>query len=75
METIFRHDSYAARCDATVVSCDARGVVLDRTVCYPTGGGQPGDTGVLRHEGAEFRIADTIKGDGQIGRASCRERV
>ncbi|UEM06221.1 alanyl-tRNA editing protein [Skermanella rosea] len=64
METIFRHDSYAARCDATVVSCDARGIVLDRTVCYPTGGGQPGDTGVLRHDGAEFRIADTIKGDG-----------
>lgn len=64
METIFRQDSYALRCDATVVSADARGVMLDRTVCYPTGGGQPGDTGVLRHGGAEFRIVDTVKGDG-----------
>ncbi|WP_158045579.1 alanyl-tRNA editing protein [Skermanella pratensis] len=64
METIFRQDSYAARCDATVVGSDERGVMLDRTVCYPTGGGQPGDTGVLRHGGAGLRITDTIKGDG-----------
>ena len=38
--------------------------MLDRTVFYPTGGGQPGDTGVLRHGGTEIRLIDAIKGDG-----------
>jgi misacylated tRNA(Ala) deacylase len=64
MELIFRRDAYAVRCQATVVAADERGLVLDRTVFYPTGGGQPGDTGTLRHGGAEIRLIDTIKGDG-----------
>ena len=40
-------------------------MVLDRTVFYPTGGGQPGDAGVLRHDGAEIRLIDAIKGTGR----------
>jgi misacylated tRNA(Ala) deacylase len=64
MELIFRRDAYAARTEATVLAVDERGVTLDRTVFYATGGGQPGDTGVLRHGGAEIRLIDTIKGDG-----------
>jgi misacylated tRNA(Ala) deacylase len=39
------------------------GIVLDRTIFYPTGGGQPGDSGLLRLAGGrEVRIADTRKG-------------
>ena len=34
-------------CAARVTAVDERGIRLDRTVFYPTGGGQPGDTGVL----------------------------
>lgn len=64
MDALFRDDAYAQRCAATVVSVDERGIRLDRTVFYPTGGGQPGDTGVLRFDGGEIRIADTVKGDG-----------
>ena len=64
MELIFRRDAYAVRCQATVVAADERGLVLDRTVFYPTRGGQPGDTGTLRLGGAEIRLIDTIKGDG-----------
>jgi misacylated tRNA(Ala) deacylase len=64
METIFRQDAYVTRCTATVTGVDERGVTLDRTVCYPTGGGQPGDTGTLHHGGTVVRIVDTIKGDG-----------
>ncbi|EWY42233.1 Ala-tRNA(Pro) hydrolase [Skermanella stibiiresistens SB22] len=64
MESIFRQDAYATRCAATVMGVDERGVTLDRTVCYPTGGGQPGDTGTLHHGGTATRIVDTIKGDG-----------
>ena len=62
-EEIFRADTYARACEATVLSADERGVQLDRTVFYPLGGGQPGDTGVLRlDDGRELRIADTHKG-------------
>jgi misacylated tRNA(Ala) deacylase len=41
-------------------------VVLDRTVFYARGGGQPGDTGVIRWDGGEVRVTDTIRRDGKI---------
>jgi len=63
-ELLFRDDPYLTSCPATVVAINDRGgVVLDRTVFYPTGGGQPGDKGVLRaSDGAEIRIATAVKG-------------
>jgi misacylated tRNA(Ala) deacylase len=62
-ELVFRADAYARSCPATVVGTDARGVVLDRTVFYPTGGGQPGDTGVLRlADGTALKVTDALKG-------------
>lgn len=64
MDALFREDAYTQRCAATVLSVDERGVRLDRTVFYPTGGGQPGDTGFLRFDGGEIRVADTVKGEG-----------
>jgi misacylated tRNA(Ala) deacylase len=64
-EVLFRDDAYARSCVARVVSADGRGIRLDRTVFYPTGGGQPGDSGVLRlATGGTIAIADTVKGDG-----------
>jgi misacylated tRNA(Ala) deacylase len=67
-EEIFRDDAYAKACEATVAPVDAAGVRLDRTVFYPEGGGQPGDTGVLKTaDKRQVRIADTRKGvDGAI---------
>jgi len=66
-EELFREDSYLKECAATVVGVNDRGgILLDRTVFYPTGGGQPGDTGVLRlDDGGEIRIATTVKGGGE----------
>jgi misacylated tRNA(Ala) deacylase len=48
-EALFLHDAYLREIDATVVAVDGAGrrVSLDHTVFYPTGGGQPHDTGVL----------------------------
>jgi misacylated tRNA(Ala) deacylase len=64
-EELFREDAYLRECDATVTGVNDRGgILLDRSVFYPTGGGQPGDTGLLRLEnGEEIRIATTVKGD------------
>ncbi len=63
-EEMFRRDAYAKSCEAEVVAVDDTGVRLDRTVFYPTGGGQPGDRGVLEPlDGSEaVRIVDTKKG-------------
>jgi misacylated tRNA(Ala) deacylase len=38
-------------------------VVLDRTHFYPTGGGQPHDTGILRADGTEWAVTDVQKQD------------
>lgn len=63
MEELFRQDSYLRDCAARVTGADADGIRLDRTVFYPTGGGQPGDTGRLRlADGREITILDTRKG-------------
>lgn len=62
-EELFRSDAYMKSCSAVVTAVDETGVQLDRTVFYPTGGGQPGDVGVLRRaDGSAVAIADTRKG-------------
>jgi misacylated tRNA(Ala) deacylase len=67
-EDLFSHDSYLRSCEATVVNIRDDGVVLDRTVFYPRGGGQPGDSGTMRWDGGECRVTDTVKSrdDGEI---------
>ncbi len=63
-ELVFREDSYARSCPARVIGADERGIRLDRTVFYPMGGGQPGDTGTLRlASGMTIAIVDTRKGE------------
>jgi misacylated tRNA(Ala) deacylase len=64
VEELFRQDAYLKEADATVTGVEERGVRLDRTVFYPTGGGQPGDCGELRWDGGEARIVDSIKAEG-----------
>jgi misacylated tRNA(Ala) deacylase len=61
---LFRDDAYLRTATARVVAITERGIELDRTVFYPAGGGQTGDTGVLvRESGERIAIADTRKGD------------
>ena len=66
-ECLFREDSYQPACDAAVVAVTETGVVLDRTVFYPMGGGQPGDTGSIAWDGHSAEVIDTrYSEDGEI---------
>ena len=72
-QELFRADAYLTECSATVTAIGPQGIVLDRTVFYPMGGGQAGDAGVLRVTrgtlaGRELAIADTRKGKDNEGR-------
>jgi misacylated tRNA(Ala) deacylase len=61
---LFREDAYLRSAMARVTAADERGIRLDRTVFYPSGGGQPGDKGVFRLDSGErVAIVDTVKGE------------
>jgi misacylated tRNA(Ala) deacylase len=63
-EQLFRDDAYLKECDATVTDIDDGALLLDRTVFYPMGGGQPGDTGTASWDGGSAAIVDTRYGEG-----------
>lgn len=61
-EELFREDATLRACSATVLAVDDEGIVLDRTVFYPLGGGQAGDAGSLTGPaGRAVTIADARK--------------
>lgn len=60
-ERLYFDDAYLRRFEATVEEVDGRTVVLDRTAFYPTGGGQPHDTGTLSHTGSTWDV-DVVSG-------------
>ena len=67
-QDLFRNNAYLTECSATVTAITAAGIVLDRTVFYPLGGGQAGDSGVLElSDGRQIAIVDTRKGKAEDG--------
>ncbi|MGZ5172007.1 MAG: alanyl-tRNA editing protein [Burkholderiales bacterium] len=63
-ELLFREDAYLKTATARVLAVHPQGIELDRTIFYPMGGGQVGDTGALvRANGERIAIADTRKGE------------
>jgi misacylated tRNA(Ala) deacylase len=61
---LFRDDAYLPEAEAKVLAInDRRGIILDRTVFYATGGGQPGDSGALARSGGEVPIATAVYGE------------
>ena len=62
---LYLHDSYLVSCKSKVVSVkEDKFVVLDQTVFYPRGGGQPWDTGKLVRSGVEFPVVAVVKAEG-----------
>lgn len=64
-DLLFRDDAYLTETDAIVVGVNERGgIILDKTVFYATGGGQPGDKGTLiTAAGVEIPVATTVYGE------------
>ena len=60
-ELLYLHDAYLRSFTATVVEVDGNRVRLDRTAFYPTGGGQPHDTGTLAGPDGEAQVAEVTK--------------
>jgi misacylated tRNA(Ala) deacylase len=59
---LFREDGYLKTCSATIAEVRNYAIVVDQTIFYPTGGGQPGDIGVLRDESNQsLNILGTVK--------------
>ena len=57
---LFNDDAYLRHASACVLRHDASGLVLDATLFYPLGGGQPGDTGeVVLEDGRRLAVTDT----------------
>lgn len=64
-EPLFRADAYLTGAEARVIGHTPEGgIVVDRSVFYPTGGGQPGDSGVLDWDGGRLAIATAVKVEG-----------
>lgn len=64
-EPLFRADAYLQEAEATVIAHTPEGgIVIDASVFYPTGGGQPGDCGMIQWEGGRIAIATAVKVEG-----------
>jgi misacylated tRNA(Ala) deacylase len=64
-ELLFRADAYLNQSRAIVTAHTPEGgIVLDASVFYPTGGGQPGDSGWIDFQGGRLTIATAVKVEG-----------
>ncbi|MGH8925173.1 MAG: alanyl-tRNA editing protein [Acidimicrobiia bacterium] len=65
-EEIAARDAYRGRAEGRVSEVLPEGVILDRTVFYARGGGQPGDVGVLSTPDGDVNVLDTVRSQGRI---------
>lgn len=64
---LYLDDSYIKECEAVVASInDGKYVILDQTVFYPKGGGQPCDTGKIIRGNEVYKVVYVGKFSGEI---------
>ena len=64
-ELLFREDAYRREAETRVTALtEEGGIICDAALFYPTGGGQPGDSGTLEWSGGRLEIATAVKGPG-----------
>lgn len=65
-DKLYYNDMDLKEFDAVIDSVEGNEVILDRTAFYPTGGGQPNDTGVLEVDGSERKVIDVKKDNDHV---------
>lgn len=65
-EKLYFNDMYGTEFDASVISVIDDYIVLDKTLFYPSSGGQPNDTGILKTQKGEIKIVDVRQENGEI---------
>ncbi|MFH1668878.1 MAG: alanyl-tRNA editing protein, partial [Candidatus Woesearchaeota archaeon] len=60
-EQVYLKDSYKKEFESTVTKVDGKDIILDKTIFYPSSGGQPGDIGALVVDGKEYQVISTKK--------------
>jgi len=67
---LYYEDAYLKEFDAKILEIQELngdyGIILDRTAFYPTGGGQPADTGTIKGENGETRVIDIKSSEGRV---------
>lgn len=65
-EKLYYNNMEMKEFSAKIVSVNGNEIILDRTVFYPTGGGQPNDTGTMTINGQDYKVIDVKKNDGDV---------
>ncbi len=60
-QKLFWEDQYLKQFTASIVNNDGNNLILDKTAFYPTGGGQPCDTGIISFKGKEYKVVSVSK--------------
>ncbi len=65
-ELLFRDDAYLLLCNSTIVAVHPDGIILDKTLFYPGGGGQPCDKGHIKKGEESVEVTSVSSSDNRI---------